>query len=141
MDAHEIIAQLKADPSLLAEIRAVILTEDLLALPQTVAALIDAVAEQRRDFNALAQMVADSMARTVSLVGDGLRTISDQVSQLSAQVDARFDAVDARFDAMDARFDAMETRQSALEVGFTALRARLDQLEAEIRAIRKRLES
>ncbi|HTV11213.1 MAG TPA: hypothetical protein VME20_05055 [Acidimicrobiales bacterium] len=37
MEARDIIAQLKEDPALLAEVRALILTEELLAVPERLA--------------------------------------------------------------------------------------------------------
>ena len=44
MDAHEIIAQLKADPALLAEVRAVVLTDELLGVPERLGQLERSVA-------------------------------------------------------------------------------------------------
>lgn len=85
MDAHEIIAQLKADPALLAEVRAVVLSEELLAVPARLERL---------------------EAQTANLVGavDKLRAVAEEHTRQMASVVARFDQVDAQMAELRSMF-------------------------------------
>ncbi|MHB1929195.1 MAG: hypothetical protein ACYDEN_06275 [Acidimicrobiales bacterium] len=64
MDADQrvrFLAALRRDEDFRSSVRRELLTEELLNLPGVVAALVDAVAQQRQDFAALAQSVANYM--------------------------------------------------------------------------------
>ena len=97
MDAHEIIAQLKADPALLAEVRAVVLTEELLAVPARLERL---------------------EAQTAALVAavDQLRAVAEEHTRQMAAAAARFDQVDAQMAELRSMFGRfMRATGDALE--------------------------
>jgi uncharacterized coiled-coil protein SlyX len=63
-------ATLRRDDDFRLTVRRELLIEDLLSLPQTVATLIDVVAQQRQDMTALATDVRNFVQRLETLVGD-----------------------------------------------------------------------
>lgn len=80
VDALEIIRQLEADPSLRTQLRAVLLTEDILQLPALVAA-------NSRDIQALKEVVASVERRLESLEG-GQQALEAGQSALEAGQEA-----------------------------------------------------
>ena len=120
MDALEIIRQVEADAGLRAQMRAVLLGDELLQLPELVRRLAEAQArtgEQLREFQAAVERRFTALESRADAVG------------------ARFDAVDARLDAVDARFDAVDGRLGRLgrDVGDLKGRSLEDRLRADPR--------
>ncbi len=141
VDAHEIIVQLQGDPALLAQMRAVLLTEELLVLPELVGRLEQRILESEARLSArLDQLTAalQDLERTVIRITALLETLIGRVEALTdgqtrlevrldgmearldgmdarSNMDARFDGIDARFDGMDARFDGMDARLDRIE--------------------------
>ena len=111
---------LRSDDDFRETVRRELLTEALLNLPQTVATLVDVVAQQRQDFTALATDVRNYMERTITLIGEGFTAVRAEISEL--------------------RTDSAELRTD-MEAGFTAVRAEFDQVHAEISVIKDRLAS
>ena len=127
MDALEIIRQVEADAGLRAQMRAVLLGDELLQLPELVRRLAEAQArteEQLREFQA-----------AVERRFTALESRADAVGARFDAVGARFDAVDARFDAVDGRFDAVDGRLDRLgrDVGDLKGRSLEDRLRADPR--------
>ncbi len=117
MDALEIIRQVEADAGLRAQMRAVLLGDELLQLPELVRRLAEAQArtgEQLREFQAAVERRFTALESRADAVG------------------ARFDAVDARFDAVDARFDAVDARLDAVDARFDAVDGRLGRLGRDV---------
>lgn len=116
MDAAEIIRQLEGDPGLRAQMRAVLLGDELLGLPDLVRQLVRAQERTERRIHEL----QDAMElRFVALEG--------RVEHHDARfdrVDARFDRVDARLDWVDARFEQVEGRLGAIEADLGDLKGR-----------------
>jgi hypothetical protein len=100
VDTLEIIRQLRADPALADELRAVLLSQELLQLPERVGKVELQVAELRRE---LAEMDARLTGRLDS-------------------VDRRFDSVDQRLDSVDRRFDSVDQRLHTVEDGMAGLK-------------------
>jgi len=115
---------LRSDDEFRATVRRELLTEELLNLPQTVATLVDVVAQQRQDFTALAVDVHAYMERTIALLGEGFSAVRGEISDLRTSV---------RGEISDLR--------TAMESGFTAVESKFDQVNAEIREIKDRLAS
>ena len=67
-ERRQFLDTLHRDEDFRAAVRRELLTEELLNMPQTVAALVDAVAQQRQDFTALTQSVANYMERTIAAI-------------------------------------------------------------------------
>ncbi len=130
MNAEErerFLATLRRDEDFRAEVRREILTEELLDLPHSIAALVDAVARQRQDFTALAQSVANYMERTISAIGQGFTAVQAEVGTMHAEVGT----MHAELGTMRAQMDA----------GFTSVQAKFDQVDADLQDIRGQLAS
>ena len=136
MDAEEIrrfLATLRSDDDFRASVRRELLTEELLNLPQTVAVLVDTAAQQRRDINALAQSVATYMQRTVSTVRDGFTALQSEVGGLRAEVGG----LGSEVGGLRAEVGGL---RAEMDAGFTAIKAKFDQVDADLRDIRGRLD-
>lgn len=128
MNAEErarFLEALRGDEEFRASVRRELLTEELLNLPATVAALVDTLARQRQDFIALSneltavsQSVADYMQQTISAIGQGFTAVRTELGSLRTEVG-------------DLRTD--------VRAGFTAVWAKFDQVDADLREIRDRL--
>jgi len=129
-DRERFLATLRRDDDFRADVRRELLTEELLNLPHTVAALVDAVAQQRQDFAAMsesnsalvdavaqqrqdfttmAQSVANYMERTISAIGEGfgivraeLGDVRTELGDMRAQMGTGFTSVNAKFDQVGA---------------------------------------
>jgi septation ring formation regulator EzrA len=101
-DRKRFLDTLHRDEEFRAAVRRELLTEELLNLPQTVATLVDALAQQRQDFAALAQSVANYMERTITAIQEGFAAVRGEVSDLRTDMDAGFTVVNAKFDQVDA---------------------------------------
>lgn len=113
MDALEIIRQVEADAGLRAQMRAVLLGDELLQLPE------------------LVRRLAEAQARTE----EQLREFQAAVERRFTALESRADAVGSRFDAVDARFDAVDGRLGRLgrDVGDLKGRSLEDRLRADPR--------
>ena len=90
-ERQRLIETLRGDEQFRADVRREVLTEELLNLPQAVAALVDAVAQQRQDFTATAQSVANCMQQSLSL---------SAIRDVATRMDSGFTAVNAKFDQL-----------------------------------------
>ena len=123
MNAEErerFLAALRSDDDFRAAVRRELLTEELLNLPQTVAVLVDATAQQRQDFAALAQSVANYMERTISAIHEGFAGVGTDLGGVRTEVGAL---------------------RTEMDAGFTAIRAKFDQVDADLEDIRDQLAS
>jgi len=113
VDALEIIRQVEADAGLRAQMRAVLLGDELLQLPE------------------LVRRLAEAQARTE----EQLREFQAAVERRFTALESRADAVGSRFDAVDARFDAVDGRLGRLgrDVGDLKGRSLEDRLRADPR--------
>lgn len=127
VDAREIIAQLQADPALLAEVRAVVLAEDLLAVPARLdrieshlASLVGAVDQLRATVEEQARQIASSLgARTDQLaatVSDherilvGLSGLMERLIDQSERVEGRLGRIEVTLDGNGMRLARIEQR-------------------------------
>ncbi|MGH9153515.1 MAG: hypothetical protein ACRD03_14185 [Acidimicrobiales bacterium] len=109
-ERERFLATLRTDEDFRATVRRELLTDELLNLPQTVAVLLDATAQQRQDLTALAQSVASSMQQTISAVREGFDAVRGELSSLRTGIDAGFTAVNAKFDQVDADLQDIRDR-------------------------------
>jgi hypothetical protein len=121
VDTLEIIRQLRADPALADELRAVLLSQELLQLPERVGRVELQVAELRRE---LAEMDARLTGRldSVDQRFDSVDRRFDSVDQRFDSVDRRLDSVDRRFDSVDRRLDSVDLRLHTVEDGMAGLK-------------------
>jgi len=127
-ERRRFLTTLRRDDDFRIPVRRELLIEDLLSLPQTVATLVDVVAQQRQDFTALATDVRNFMERTITVVSDGFGAIRGEIAELRGGF------------LGEIRSEVTKLR-SDMAAGFAAVDARFDQVDADIRDLRDRLAS
>ena len=144
MDSTEIIRQLQNDPALKAEMRAVLLTEELLAVPDVVATLAETMAQHNQRVEHLENTVSslidhqasmqNNLQDLIQMTARGFAAMESGFAEMReglVGVQAKFDQVDAKFDQVDARFDQVDA-------GLDQVDARLDQIDARFIEVDKR---
>ena len=138
---HDISRALRENPEWREEIRSQLLTAELLALPDSHAALtarvdtltarvdtltsrVDALTIEVR---ALTARMDDLTARVDALTIE-VRALTARVDDLTVRVDALTAKVDAFVEATDLRLNSLEEGQSRLEKRMDRMQSRLDQL-------------
>ena len=137
-ERRRLIETLRSDEQFRADVRREILTDELLQMPQTVASLttavaeqgraladlrqtlstvVEVVAEQRRDVADLTRLVTDSMERTtvalertVALVEEGFAQLRREMADLRSDMDGKFAGVGTRLDRVDAELRELHGR-------------------------------
>ncbi len=117
----DIIRQLEADAGMRAQLRAVLLGDQFVDLPEQMAALTDRVGD-----------IAEHM---VSLT-DRVEALAEQMITLTARVDA----LTERVDVLTARVDALTQRMDELTQRMDALTERVDMLTARVDALAQRMD-
>ncbi|MGH9105505.1 MAG: hypothetical protein ACRDZX_06640 [Acidimicrobiales bacterium] len=117
MDTLGIIRQMREDPALRDELRSVLLSQELLQLPERLAKVEAEISEIRHD-------IADMDRRLTSRL--------DAMDKRLDTMDKRFDAMDKRLDTMDKRFDAMDKRFDAMDKRFDAMDKRFDAMQVDV---------
>lgn len=124
LDRKRFLATMRHDEEFRAAVRRELLTEELLNLPQTVATLVDVVADQRKDLTALATEVRNYMQHAINAITEGFTVVRGEISELRTDMEAGF---------TDLRTD--------MEAGFTAVDAKFDLVNAELRVMKDQLAS
>ena len=147
-ERERFLASLRTDDDFRAAVRRELLTEELLNLPQTVAALVDAVAQQRQDFTDLARSVAQFMERTISALQEGFAGVRAELSEMRSEMgEMRSETGEMRSEmgemvgTVDDLGTGLRELRSDMDAGFTAVQAKFDQINADIQDLRKRLAS
>lgn len=96
MDFAAIVDQLEGDPGFRARLRAIILSDELLQLPERVARIEEQVAR-------IEERVAEMDAR-----------LTERLDALTARLDAFAEATECRFEEVDRRFNEASTERSKL---------------------------
>ena len=134
-DMHDLTRLLTTHPEWLSEVRRIVLTQELLALPDLVRELAQAQVRTEARLEALAARVeelAQAQARTEARV--------EELAQAQARTEARLDALAARVDALAARVEELAQAQARTEARLEALTARVDALTARVDALAARVE-
>jgi hypothetical protein len=142
MDAAErerFLETLRSDKAFRDEVRRELLTDELLELPHTVATLagtvnvlVEAIADQRRDFSALAADVHRYMERTLTVVSDLAVGIRGEVGELRVEVgELRGEVGELRVEVGELRGEVGELR-----VGVGELRGEVGELRVGVGELR-----
>ncbi len=129
---QDISRALRENPEWREEIRRTLLSAELLALPETHAALTAEVRELAVGMNALTARV-DTLTARVDALTIRVDTLTARVDDLTARVDA----LTARVDDLTAKVDALTTEVRAF---VEATNRRLDSLEEGQRRLEKRMD-
>ncbi len=119
-------------PEVLAELRRKLLTDDLLAMPESVRA----IRETQREMQETQQRIADLLNQTAERL-DALEARQARTEANQAQSDARLtriessqERMEARQDQSDARLERIETKQEQSDARLTRIESSQDRMEA-----------
>ncbi len=128
VDFAAIVDQLEGDPGFRARLRAVILSDELLELPERVARLEERVARLEERVARLEERVAEMDARLTAR----LDALTARLDALTARLDAFAEQVDRRFEEVDRRFEEASVERGKLRDDIGVLKGR--DFEARIAA-------
>ncbi len=119
-------------PEVLAELRRKLLTDDLLAMPESVRA----IRETQREMQETQQRIADLLNQTAERL-DALEARQARTEANQAQSDARLtriessqERMEARQDQSDARLERIETKQEQSDARLTRIESSQERMEA-----------
>jgi archaellum component FlaC len=151
---------LETSPEFRALVRSLLLSEELLQLPDLVrslAATQERLAQQLESFQqaveralaAVSAQQAETAAQIAALV-DRMEQVeqqqaatTEQIRQLTAsmeRVEAQIEALTARMERVEAQIEALTARMERVEAQIEALTARMERVEAQIEALTERME-
>ena len=126
---HDFVRILERRPDWREELRRLILTDELLKLPQVVRELVEAQRRTEEELKTLTARV-DSLTQRVD-------SLAAQMEALTARVDSltqRVDSLTAQMEVLTARVDSLTQRVDSLAAQMEALTARVDSLtEAQVK--------
>ena len=128
---ENLIQILLDDPVLVEELRSLLLTRELLDLPQKLAEFAESV---DRQFEAINQQF-----ETINQRFEAIDQQFEAINQRFEAIDQQFEAINRRFEAIDKRFDSLETDVDQLKVDVGLLKGK--SLEYELAGrVRSRVE-
>ena len=137
-DFHDLVRILEEHPQWRAELRRLVLTEELLHLPEELAAFR---AETERRLARLEEVLigltarVDSLAARMDELAEAQRRTEERLEALTARVDELAEAqrrTEERLEALTARVDELAEAQRRTEERLEALTARVDALTARV---------
>ena len=123
-DFHDLVRILEEHPQWRAELRRLVLSEELLRLPEELASFR---AESERRFARLEEALA-ALAERV----DQLAARVDELAQAQRRTEERLEALTARVDSLTERLEALTARVDSLTERLEALTARVDALTQRV---------
>ncbi|MCX7622912.1 MAG: ATP-binding protein [Thermomicrobium sp.] len=150
---EEFLRLLQESPEFRAIVRSMLLSEELLALPDIVRALATAqqeLAEHLRAFQesteraiaAVAARQAETTAQIAALT-DRMERVEQQIEALTQRMDrveAQIEALTHRMERVEAQIEALTQRMDRVESQIEALTHRMERVEAQIEALTQRME-
>ena len=123
--ASEVIREIRENPEVREEVRRLILTDELLAVPALLARL-----DARQDRMEETQSRMDARQDRTEARQDRMEETQAQMVTLLDRMDARQDRMDVRQDRMDVRQDRMDARQDRMEETQAQMVTLLDRMDA-----------
>jgi len=128
-DFHDFVAILEKKPEWRAELRRLVLTDDILRLPEIVKELVEAQKRTEEELRSLSSKV-DSLA-------EAQRRTEEELKSLTARVDS----LTQRVDSLAARVDSLAEAQRRTEEELKSLTSRVDSLAAQMETLTARVDS
>jgi len=137
LDFHQLLRALEEHPEWRAELRRLVLSDELLSLPEIVRDLADAQRRTEQRLEELIQRVdqltqqVDQLTQQVDQLTQRLDQLTQRVNQLTQQVDQltqRLDQLTQRVDQLTQRVDQLTQRLDQLTQRVDQLTQRVDQL-------------
>lgn len=126
----ELLHILDEYPEVLAELRRKLLTDDLLALPESARR----IRETQREMQETQRRIADILNQTAERL-DALEARQEQSDARQDQSDARLTRIEASQERMEARQERMEARQDQSDARLTRIETKQDQSDARLTRI------
>jgi len=126
-DFRDLIALLEARPDWRAELRRLVLSDELLRLP-----------EEMRELVAVVRDLAEQMRRSEARLGQ-VEGRLDEVEGRLGQVEGRLDKVEGRLGQVEGRLDKVEERLGQVEGRLDKVEERLDKVEERLDKVEVRL--
>jgi predicted nuclease with TOPRIM domain len=139
-DFHDLVRILEEHPQWRAELRRLVLSEELLRLPEELASFR---AESERRFARLEEALAALAERVDALTErvDQLAARVDELAQAQRRTEERLEALTARVDSLTERLEALTARVDSLTERLEALTVRVDSLTERLEALTVRVDS
>ena len=112
-------------PEVLAELRRKLLTDDLLAMPESVRA----IRETQREMQETQRRIADLLNQTAERL-DALEARQEQYDARLVRIEASQERMEARQDQSDARLERIEIQQDQSDARLTRIEASQERMEA-----------
>jgi chaperonin cofactor prefoldin len=145
-DFHDLIRLLEAHPEWRAELRRLVLSEELLRLPERVneradrlEAALAALAEAQVRTEEQLRQLAEAQARTEAHLGT-LAARVDALAEAQARTQAQLESLTARVGDLTARLDTLTARVDDLTVRLEVLTARVGDFTARLEALTARID-
>jgi uncharacterized protein YoxC len=148
-DFHDLIRLLREHPDWREELRALLLTQELLTLPglvrelaDTAARLVEGQQQQVQRLDRLTETVAQLATHLDQLTTrvDQLTVRQEQLTETVTQLTARLEQLTARVDELTVRLEQLTARVDQLAEMVAQLTVRLEQLTARVDELTVRLE-
>jgi outer membrane murein-binding lipoprotein Lpp len=148
-DFHDLVSLLEQHPEWRAELRRLLLSEEILTLPELVRELVES---QKRTDELMQQLTArvDDLTARMEQLTARVDDLAARMEQLAARVDdlaarmeqltARVDDLTARMEQLTARVDDLAARMEQLTARVDDLAARMEQLTARVDDLTARME-
>jgi len=124
-DFHDLSDLLEKEPAWRADIRRLVLSEEILSLPQVMWDLAQNV-----------EKLSGSVDARFNQVDTKIQDLSESVDARFNQVDERFNQVDERFNQVDARFNQVDERFNQVDERFSQVDARFNRVDRDIHALK-----
>ena len=153
-DFHDLIELLEKEPAWRADIRRLVLSEEILSLPQVmwdlaqnVEKLSGSVDARFNQVDTKIQDLSESVDARFNQVDTKIQDLSESVDvrfnqvdtkiqDLSESVDVRFNQVDERFNQVDKRFNQVDERFNQVDERFSQVDARFNRVDRDIHALK-----
>lgn len=114
VDTLEIIRQLESDPALRAHLRAVLLGDEMLSLPEITRHLAEALDQ-------LTERV-DQLTVRLDQLTERLDQLTEAIDEFRETTERRLEEIEARLEGVEVRLDRVEVRLERVEVSLDGLR-------------------
>ena len=127
-DVSDLVRILRDQPEWAETIRGVLLSRELLDLPDRFARFVDLTDRNFQAVNSRLDRLESGVAEFKASVDERF----DRVDERLDRMDERFDRMDERFDRMDERFDRMDERFDRMDERFDRMDHRMDRMEGRM---------
>jgi hypothetical protein len=134
-DVSDLVRILRDQPEWAETIRGVLLSRELLDLPDRFARFVDLTDRNFQAVNSRLDRLESGVAEFKASVDERFDRVDERLDHMDERfdrMDERFDHMDERFDRMDERFDRMDERFDRMDERFDRMDHRMDRMEGRM---------